>query len=512
MKSKPTPFSSFAAFMFLLMLLGAPSTQSAFGQQITPKILNFFQICAGGPHPDKPGEVFNEYQASFSISGFTSDITFRVELSDPTGSFATPTATTLLAPLPTTPPDTATDKTLVFAIPTDLAGSDSYKLRVVSSSNITSQPFTILGTTTTKIFPAYYKAYSDSFTINNKQPSASFCFGGNVTLSVDNLTPGIPDSSPANYPQLKYNWYKDDVLIPGQTSSSLSNISVAGVYQAELDYGMCTGNYVSQKVTVAGASGSTIVITSSLGNPFCSNLGNTTLAVVTGNSYVWKKNNAVIEGANSQTYLTKDPGVYTCDVNFGGCKAAGTIDLKVLSTNSSISGVQVGKVNHLVEGETLNAVISSEAIDPSYQWFSGDDPATMTIIPGADKNFLDITTEGHYKGVLTQVTGCAITEEFPFEVAFKVSLSAAKISNIVSPNGDNVNDTWIIPDQYEAGTNTHVMILSSLGEIVFETDNYDNYNGWPQTVIEFKNFNPVYYYIITPTGGSAKKGSITLVK
>ena len=55
-------------------------------------------------------------------------------------------------------------------------------------------------------------------------------------------------------------------------------------------------------------------------------------------------------------------------------------------------------------------------------------------------------------------------------------------------------------------------ILSSLGEIVFETDNYDNYNGWPQTSIEFKNFNPVYYYIITPNGGSAKKGSITLLK
>ena len=31
-----------------------------------------------------------------------------------------------------------------------------------------------------------------------------------------------------------------------------------------------------------------------------------------------------------------------------------------------------------------------------------------------------------------------------------------------------------------------VMILSSLGEIVFETDNYDNYNGWPQTLLNLK--------------------------
>ena len=93
-----------------------------------------------------------------------------------------------------------------------------------------------------------------------------------------------------------------------------------------------------------------------------------------------------------------------------------------------------------------------------------------------------------------------------------MNFNVPKISNIVTPNGDGINDTWIIPDKYLAGTNTHIVILSSFGEIVFQTDNYDNYSGWPQTSIEFNNFNPVYYYIITPNGQSTKKGSITLVK
>ena len=159
MKSKPTSFFSSSAFMFFWMLLVLPSTQSAFAQQINPKILNLFQICAGGPHPNKPGEIFNEYQASFSIAGFTSDVIFRVELSDSTGSFTTPISTTALAALPGTPPDTATDKTLTFAVPTNLIGSNTYKLRVVSSTNVASQPFTISGTTSTKIFPAYYQGF-----------------------------------------------------------------------------------------------------------------------------------------------------------------------------------------------------------------------------------------------------------------------------------------------------------------------------------------------------------------
>jgi hypothetical protein len=507
MKSKPTSFFSFGTFMFFWMLLVLPLTQSAFAQQINPKILNFFQICAGGPHPNKPGEIFNEYQASFSILGFTSDVLFRVELSDSTGSFINPTSTTVLVALPGTPPDTATDRTLTFAVPTNLIGSDTYKLRVVSSTEIASQPFIISGTTSTKIFSVYYKAFSDSFSINNKQSSAGFCNGGSVTLSVDNPTPDITNSSPANYPQLKYNWYKDDVLIPGQTSSSLSNISVAGDYYAALDYGLCSGNYLSQKVKVVGGSSTGMPIISSLGNPFCSSMGNTTLTVASGKTYTWRKDNVVIDGAISQTYQTNLSGVYTCDVDFGGCKGVGTIDLKVLKTNSAISGVDVDKVNRIEEGETLSATITSDAASPSYQWFFNG-----VVLPGADENFIDISAQGKYKGVVTQNTGCVITDEFLFEVSYKKNYNVQQISNIVSPNNDGANDTWIIPDQYISGTNTKVMILSSSGEIVFKTDNYDNYNGWPQTAIEFNNYNPVYYYIITPTGQSAKKGSITLVK
>jgi gliding motility-associated-like protein len=507
MKSKFTPLFSSSAFMFFLMLLVLPSAGNLFAQQINPQILEFNQICAGGPHPTKPGEVFNEFQASFSITGFAADITFKVELSDPTGSFNTPTATTVLSPLAGTPPDTATDKTLTFAVPTNLVGSNAYRLRVMSSNDVASQAFTIKGTTSTKTFSAYYKAFSGPFAINNNQPTVSFCSGGSVTLTIYNPTPTIPNSSPANYPQLKYIWFKDDAAIPGQTSNSLV-VNTAGVYYAKLDYGLCSDdNFRSQGVTVTGSAGASAVIVSSLGNPFCSSVGSTTLTVTAGNSYVWKKDNAVIAGAIAQAYQTDLPGVYTCDVDFGGCKSTGTIDLKVFENNSSISGVVVDKINYITEGETLSVALTTDAVAPTYQWFLND-----VAIAGEDKSNLDITAQGKYKAIITQTSGCIITKEFPFEVSFKVNLNVPKISNIVTPNGDGINDTWIIPDQYISGTNTHILILNSYGEIVFQTDNYDNYSGWPQTLIEFNNFNPVYYYIITPNGQSTKKGSITLVK
>jgi len=503
MRNKPTLFSPFAIVAFFLMLLVLPSAHFLFAQgTIAAQRLGYPRICANIPNVDYPNG-YNRYEVPFKVSGFLDTETFTVLLS--TDNFVTNIVKPkIIANSSTTPADTATDKILTFEVPADLVGSNTYQMIVQSSSGIKSQPFKSLDLQSS--FPIHFLSYAGPFSINNLSNTLSFCSGGSVTLAIDNSSSSMP-TSPLQYPQLKYKWYKNGVAIANESNSTLS-VNQVGDYYVEIDYGPCTDlNTHSQIVKVASGSGSSATIISSSGNPFCSSLGKTTLTVDPGNSYVWRKDNVVIDGAVSQTYQTNEAGVYTCDVDFGGCKSTGNIDLKALTTNSSISGVDIDKVNHITEGETLNAVINTT--DPnghSYQWFKGNDPDTMTIIDGADKNFLDITTEGWYRGVVTVNTSCIVNDEFTFEVSFKVNTNVSKISNILTPE-----HTWIIPDQYTGGQ-AQVKILNSYGEVVFQTDNYDNYSGWPQTAIEFKNFNPVYYYIITPTGGSAKKGSITLVK
>jgi hypothetical protein len=503
MNRKTTFLFSLSAFSFFLMLLVLPSTAILFAQTITPQRLPFDRICAGGPHPTDPNQVFNEYQAAFKVSGFDVNDTFVVELSGPSGLFTTPTATIPLAPLSGTPPDTSTDKTLTFAIPTDLPGSDKYELRVKNkTTGQVSSSFTIFGTTSTKSFPAYFKAYIGSFFLNDKKTSISFCSGGSVTLTVYNPDPSVPNSSPANYPQLKYNWYKDDVLIPGQSSSSIV-VNATGFYYAKINYGPCSDdNYRSQGVAVtssSGSGGSTII--SSKGNPFCAS-DMTTLTAAAGNSHIWRKDGTVIPGATNQTYETNIAGVYTCDIDFGGCNDTAAIDLKSVGTvNANGSVVAEGETLSIEQGETLDVTTTTTVSNPTYQWYLNNNP-----IEDAKQSSLDIKVSGNYK---VNISGCSMS--FKVKYGSVIDYNVSNIPNVVSPNNDGNNDTWIIPDDYN-NTNTRVTILSSLGEIVFETDNYDNYNGWPQSNIEFKNFNPVYYYIITPNGGSAKKGSITLLK
>ncbi|WP_029271289.1 gliding motility protein SprC [Flavobacterium sp. KJJ] len=451
-------------------------------QTIVPQQFDGLEkLCAGGS--------FNEFYATFSYVDFPAGTTFVVELVD---SANNPIATTLLL----TTDVSATQKTIKYAVPTDLIGSDAYGLRVKSSTGVTSTRFkNSLGNTS---FPAYYKDYEASFFINNRSDAAMICSGGSLTLTINNETPTVPNSSPVNYSKIKYKWYKDDVRITGQSSSTLL-VNTTGKYYAEIDYGLCSDvNFSSNRVTVtSSSSGSGVTVTSSLGNPFCSNGTGTVLTATSGNSYVWKKNGTVISGATGRNYTTNEEAVYTVDVDFGGCKATGTIDLKNNSFNASIDVADEFELN---EGETVNATVTTDATSPTYEWYLNN-----TLISGATTDTYLIAVRGNYKVKISQASGCIATKELVFKVLGNSGPSGV-IPNIINLSG--LNPYWNIPNEYKNAATT-VMIISSNGDKVLDVVDYQG--DWPQTSIDFKNVNPVYYYVIKGDAGE-KKGSITVIK
>ncbi|MNQ71191.1 hypothetical protein D3C85_858530 [compost metagenome] len=414
-------------------------------------------------------------------------------MSDEFGSFNSPTATTTLDVIPLS----STEQTIKFAIPTTLKGSNTYSLRIVSSNGINSpraQNFSGLYS-----FSAYYKDYVSSFLINKNRDTATFCSGGSITLTVDNLTPEVVESSPANYPNIKYKWYKDDVLISGQNLASLA-VNSPGVYFAELDYGECSSvNYSSNRVTVSSSSsGSGVTINSSLGNPFCASGDGTVLTATSGNNYTWKKDGAPY-GDNTRTVKTSESGIYTVEVDFGGCIATGTIDLKSNGFNASID---VADTVALDEGETIDVTVTTDATSPSYEWYLNNN-----LIDGATTNSYKVAAVGNYKVKISQVSGCIATKEFSFKVTGP-ALPTAVIPNIVNLSGSY--PYWNIPDAYKT-TTTKLIIISSNGEIMFD-DVGSNYDPQVNSFIkDFKNVNPVYYYVIQSDTGE-KKGSITVIK
>jgi len=476
-------FTIFNIFLFILISI----TENISAQIVisTPS-LGFSQACAS--------PSFNSYNVTFTFSpesGLGATNQFIIELSDPSGSFsgATTVYTSAQGAVTTSP------TTLSFSLPTTTAG-ETYKVRIKSTSPVATSTGSIS-------FPAYYKVQDEPFTINNLVSTGAYCAGGSYLLTIDN--PGTPpNNSPLQYPSLTFNWYKETSPTTSVFVASGETLSVnqPGTYFVETNYGTCTSDSYSNRVKVSEASsGEAVTISSSLGNPYCSIDGPTVLSTINGQGYQWFKDGTEISGATSQMYSTNEAGVYSVSIDLGGCRTNASIDLQNTGFSSSID---VPEFNTMQQGESLVATVTTDAVNPVFEWYFNG-----SIISSATSNSYEATQLGSYRVVVTQTSGCNSSNEFVFNITEPFP-NVANIPNLISPNGDGINDTWVIPQNYVSGTNTEVMIFSSQGKIELQTNDYQN--NWPQSQINFKDVNPVYYYIITTSDNKTKKGSITVVK
>jgi len=472
----------YTVVIFIFFLNETTNAQIA----ISKPSLGFTQACAS--------PSFNTYYVTFSFSpesALGSANQFIVELSDGDGSFSNSTAVyTSGAGTVTTSP-----VTFSFSVPTTTAG-EAFRIRVKSTA-----PTSI--SSSSNAFAGYYKVQDTPFSINNLIASGAYCSGGSYVLTIDNPG-GVSNDSPLKYPSLTFKWYKETspttsvFVADGETLST----NQPGTYFVKTNYGSCTSNSFSNRVTVSEASsGSTSNISSSIGNPYCSADGPTILSAINANSYQWFKDSEAISGATSQMYETNETGEYSVSIDLGNCMTSASINLE---TTGFASSIDVDEINNINENETLVATVTTSANNPEYKWYLND-----SMINGATANSYEVTQTGSYKVVVTQTTGCNGSTEFPFVVRSAFP-DVENIPNLISPNGDGTNDTWEIPQKYVNGTNTLVVIISSQGKIELKTNDYQN--NWPENQIDFASINPIYYYIITTSDGKTKKGSITVVK
>lgn len=452
--------------------------------------LGFSQACASAS--------FNTYNVTFVFtpeSSLGASNQFNIELSDADGSFADPVVVfTSNAGAVTTSP-----ATLSFALPTSTAG-EGYKVRIKSTMPVATSSNSVA-------FAAYYKHQDTPFSINNLVSTGAYCTGGSYLLTIDNPGTGENDS-PLNYPSLTFNWYRET----GPTTAVFVadgptlEVDQEGTYFVETNYGTCTSNSFSNRVTISEATSgqATATIASSLGNPYCPDQGMTTLATIGGNNYQWYKDGVLIQDANEQTYQTNESGTFSVNVDLGSCSASGSIDLV---SESFLGTLNVGEENEMEIGETLMVTVTTDALNPEFDWYFNNN-----LISGANSDTYQATDFGDYKVVVTQTSGCVVSRDFLFSISepFEQFPDVGNIPNVISPNGDGINDTWMIPIQYVSGSNAEVIIMTNQGKVVLKTNDYQN--DWPTNPDNYRDANQVYYYIITASGQKPKKGSITVVR
>ena len=113
-----------------------------------------------------------------------------------------------------------------------------------------------------------------------------------------------------------------------------------------------------------------------------------------------------------------------------------------------------------------------------------------------------------YTVTATNAGGCSSTATIAITVTEQVV--QVKATNIMSPNGDGVNDKWVV-ENLELYPNNLVKVFDRGGRVIYEKKGYDN--SWDATLRGLPLGEGTYYYIIDYNGDgkTVKKGFITIL-
>ncbi|RZK15585.1 MAG: gliding motility-associated C-terminal domain-containing protein [Pedobacter sp.] len=207
-------------------------------------------------------------------------------------------------------------------------------------------------------------------------------------------------------------------------------------------------------------------------------------------------NQVEIRGAGTVTITADQAG----DANFAAATAVSQ-NLIIIDNPAPNISIVSNKGASVSKGETA-ILTASGAV--TYQWsnangvISGQNTAALTVRPNANTTY---TVTGFNQ------FGRSSTRSFTLEV--RADFQVLNIMNVLTPNGDGKNDTWII-ENIDMYPNNLVKVFDRAGKSVFEMKTYNN--TWDGTFKGAVLPEGSYYYIIDfGPGIGVRKGYITII-
>ncbi|UBZ15820.1 gliding motility-associated C-terminal domain-containing protein [Flagellimonas marinaquae] len=214
---------------------------------------------------------------------------------------------------------------------------------------------------------------------------------------------------------------------------------------------------------------------------------------LTNESFEWKKDGTVIN-TSSQNLTVSGPGVYQLVITSNDCPLVSN-QITITAFDESLLVLDKSKDLIIIEGETETLTASGA---DSYEWYD----AGNNLI--SSNSYYDFTEEGEYLLIATFGT-CTVSK-----VVTITYRDMFAIPNVITANGDGINDLWVLPNTYSRDPNVLVTIFNERGEQVFSQAGYEN--NWPQSTTSFNKQNMIFYYKVTRGGKSLKQGTITVIK
>jgi gliding motility-associated-like protein len=220
------------------------------------------------------------------------------------------------------------------------------------------------------------------------------------------------------------------------------------------------------------------------------------------NAWAWSFGDGTTDNAQNPVKRYAAPGKYTVQLtvtNNGGCVSA-PLGKEVTVYLQPV--VDAGPSVIVEFGTTIQfAPVVNDPTGLSFSWTPAGDLLGANYL----RPQLTALKDETYMLTATGLGGCTASDEMNVKV-FK----PVKIPNAFSPNGDHINDTWMITNLADYRNST-VEVFNRYGQIVYRSTGYDR--PWDGTHNGNQLPLATYYYVIKLKDGSAPlTGYVVILK
>ncbi len=330
------------------------------------------------------------------------------------------------------------------------------------------------------------------------------------TVNGSNLLTNVTVSAPVGFElSTSASGSYTNSLVLNITSGTLSNTTIFIRLNTAIT-GNLSGNIVAsstgasdQSISVTGLVSALPVVSAITGiQQLC--FQSTTQFMSATDGGTWRSSNTTVATVNSSGVIN---GMqlgnaiisYTVTSPFG-CET--TVN-RAITVNPLPNVTVTASPTVVLKGQNtqLNATVIGDV--PSFAW----SPAANIVNPTQASTLARVTQNTTYTLTATSAQGCVRTSSVT--VTVKEDEIFVEPINVFTPNGDGVNDRFIINniDQYP---DNKLQLYDRAGKLIFEQKNYAN--TWDGTIGGKVLIKDTYFYIITIQGKIVKKGAITLVR
>ncbi len=292
-----------------------------------------------------------------------------------------------------------------------------------------------------------------------------------------------------------YQWQLDGANVAGATNSSISLTDPSENGSYTLDGSISTYSSSSNALSVQLLVNETLTITST-GLVSCGPAEPITISTTTnlsGETYAWYRNGTDM-GVTMADLTVTEQGTYQLVLMRNGCPLpSNEIAINPLDENL----ISLDPAADIVFPEGGSRTISASG-GASYSWLDSNNVEMST---GSSMTF---TEAGDFVLIAT-IGNCQVVRNI--SVSY---LDTFKVPNVITVNGDGINDQWIIPNSYSNKTDVNVIIYNEKGEEIINEFNYQN--NWPLSSASFPKQNMVFFYKIRNASEVLKQGTITVIR